>query len=87
MNGVSDAWEYFYFGANYLLNVAPWRAGDDADGDGFSNETEWLRGSSPLLTDYRLTVVVVPSGAGTGDLQTVSKRQWRTAGLYHQPGN
>ena len=42
-NGLPDTWELHYFGH---LGVLP---GADADGDGFTNAEEWLRGTHPAL--------------------------------------
>lgn len=44
-NGLVDGWEMHYFAA--LGNVA----GDDSDGDGLTNETEYDLGTNPIISD------------------------------------
>ena len=44
-NGLADGWEMHYFAA--LGNVA----GDDSDGDGLTNATEYDLGTNPIISD------------------------------------
>jgi hypothetical protein len=76
-NGIPDAWEVQYFGGTATANGA---ASFDADGDGMTNQEEYLAGTNPIDSASKLQLVissVTPSGAtlqfqtATGRLYTV----------------
>jgi hypothetical protein len=58
-NGLPDAWERIYFGA---LGVNP---NADADGDGMSNEEEYLAGTNPTNSSENLRIITFGAVGGT----------------------
>ena len=85
-NGIPDAWERAYG----LTNVS---ATSDADGDGFSDRSEYLAGTDPTnrLSLLRITALQQPTGQGRVlRWSGVSNRQYRvewTANLAVWPTN
>jgi hypothetical protein len=61
-NGVPDITEFNAFGANYLSGGI-YGVGGDPDADGLTNGFEYVQGTDPTKTNYRLKLNV--SGAGT----------------------
>ena len=60
-DGLPDAWQIQYFGSITAPQAAP---GADPDGDGFTNEQEYLAGTDPTLAgDYLKIESVQISGA------------------------
>jgi uncharacterized repeat protein (TIGR03806 family) len=73
-------WQQFYFGSTNAPGSAP---GGDADGDGASNELEYLTGTNPLLAgdDWGIRVAAIDQNAEI-DFTRIANRgfevQWTT---------
>jgi hypothetical protein len=57
--GLPDSWRTTYFGNLNPAVGANHHAANDADGDGFSNLTEWLLGSTPTNKTSNLTITFI----------------------------
>jgi hypothetical protein len=80
-DGIPDWWRLAYFGHALGSAADNSRAGDDADGDGVSNLTEYLHGSDPLnaasapvLPPFRVAGINV--GGGIVQLSCNSATNW-----------
>ena len=75
-DGLPDFWERYYFGGLEMNGT------DDSDGDGLSDNLEWLVGSDPTGTESDLPILQ-PIHRGTGDLVI----QLHGAGFYRVDEN
>ena len=60
-DGIPDWWETAHFGS-----PAACGAGDDPDGDGYSNREEWLQGTDPDDASSFFALSAQPAGGGGG---------------------
>jgi uncharacterized repeat protein (TIGR01451 family) len=58
-DGIPDYWTEQFFGHGTGQASDNSRAGDDADGDGFSNAQEYLAGTSPIDANSALRIVTI----------------------------
>lgn len=70
-DGIPDSWTQWYFGHPTGQSGDNSRSGDDADGDGHPNLSEFLGGSSPLdSTNTPVQQLVIPTSHDFGGVRT-----------------
>ncbi|MGC3959938.1 MAG: lamin tail domain-containing protein [Verrucomicrobiota bacterium] len=72
-DGMPDLWEMW----NGLAVYSPDATGDP-DGDGFTNQAEWLAGTDPLSAASYLKLSAISTGSGT---VTLGSKRWQVAAI------
>jgi uncharacterized repeat protein (TIGR01451 family) len=85
-NGLPDAWELRYFGANHPPGSGP---NDDPDGDGLTNLEEFRAGTNPLDASSGLRLVATRQDAFTVllDFPTIGGKSYRLERTDDLSGN
>jgi len=85
-NGLPDAWELRYFGANHPPGSGP---NDDPDGDGLTNLEEFRAGTNPLDASSGLRLVATRQDAFTVllDFPTIGGKSYRLESTDDLSGN